>query len=76
MKEALTTDGIICSQAGSVWANLDTSIRCYNNSKNVFCNAAYAFASVPSYPSGIIGFVLGSKNSVSLNFNLIKKILP
>lgn len=65
MKESLRPGGIICSQAGSFWCNLDTSIRSYNNSKVVFGNAAYAYASVPSYPSGVIGFVLGSLNPVS-----------
>lgn len=65
MRDSLRPGGIICSQAGSFWCNLDTSVRSYKNSKTVFGNAAYAYASVPSYPSGVIGFVLGSSNPVS-----------
>lgn len=63
MKEALRPDGIICSQAGSAWCNLDTSTRCYEHCKNIFEKVAYAYTSVPSYPSGQIGFVLASTNA-------------
>lgn len=66
MKEALRPDGIICSQAGSAWCNLDTSTRCYEHCKNIFEKVAYAYTSVPSYPSGQIGFVLASTNAVSI----------
>lgn len=65
MKNSLREGGIICSQAGSFWCNMDTSRSSYKNAKTVFGNAAYAYASVPSYPSGVIGFVLGSLNPVS-----------
>jgi len=34
--------------------------------RNVFPVAAYAVTSVPTYPTGQIGFVLGSLNSVSI----------
>ncbi|XP_065216702.1 spermidine synthase isoform X2 [Planococcus citri] len=62
MKEALRPGGIVCSQAGSVWCNLDTSTKSYEHCKNVFAKSAYAYACVPTYPSGQIGFVLGSTN--------------
>lgn len=68
MKEALRPGGIICSQAGSVWSNPETSTMTYNHCKKVFGNAAYAYTSVPSYPSGQIGFVIGSANSVIISY--------
>lgn len=68
MKEALRPGGIVCSQAGSIWCNLDTSTSTYTHCKNVFAKSAYAYASVPTYPSGQIGFVLGSTNPVRILF--------
>jgi len=62
MKNALRDGGIICSQAGTPWANLDIVCSSYKICRNVFPQAAFAYASVPTYPTGQIGFVLGSKN--------------
>ncbi|KAH9632801.1 hypothetical protein HF086_012626 [Spodoptera exigua] len=60
MKSALKPNGIICSQAGTVWNDLDLVSNILNICKKQFPKAAYAYASVPTYPSGQIGFVIGS----------------
>lgn len=60
MKSALKPNGIVCSQAGTVWNDLELVSNTLNICKNQFPSAAYAYTSVPTYPSGQIGFVIGS----------------
>ncbi|XP_075974352.1 spermidine Synthase [Anticarsia gemmatalis] len=60
MKSALKPNGIVCSQAGTVWNDLELVSNTLNFCRNQFPKAAYAIASVPTYPSGQIGFVIGS----------------
>lgn len=60
MKSALKPNGIVCSQAGTVWNDLDLVSNTLKFCRNQFPKAAYAYASVPTYPSGQIGFVIGS----------------
>lgn len=60
MKNALRPGGIICSQAGTVWNDMDLIKSTLSHANNQFRSASYAITSVPSYPSGQIGFVLGS----------------
>ncbi|CAG9578147.1 unnamed protein product [Danaus chrysippus] len=60
MKSALKPNGIVCSQAGTYWDNMDLVKNTLNFCKNQFPAAAYATTSVPTYPSGSIGFVIGS----------------
>ncbi|XP_011639595.1 spermidine synthase [Pogonomyrmex barbatus] len=60
LKAALKQGGIVASQAGTVWMNMDQVCSTLQHCKNVFPVAAYAVTSVPTYPTGQIGFVLGS----------------
>lgn len=60
MKSALKPGGIVCSQAGTVWNDLDLVTNTLRFCKNQFPSATYAYTSVPTYPSGQIGFVIGS----------------
>lgn len=60
MKAALKPNGIVCSQGGTFWTNLDHVKETLDHCRGQFPVASYACASVPSYPSGQIGFVIGS----------------
>ncbi|KAH8385099.1 hypothetical protein KR200_003878 [Drosophila serrata] len=62
MKHALKDDGIVCSQGGSFWLDLDYIKKTMSGCKEHFGKVAYAVTSVPSYPCGHIGFVMGSLN--------------
>ncbi|KAJ1528686.1 hypothetical protein ONE63_007079 [Megalurothrips usitatus] len=62
MRRALRPGGIVCSQGGTVWANAEHVAQTLAHCKATFPSAAYAFATVPTYPTGQIGFVLGSMN--------------
>ncbi|KAJ9587324.1 hypothetical protein L9F63_019151 [Diploptera punctata] len=74
MRNALKPGGIICSQAGTIWANMDIVIDTYKHCQNTFKKAAYGCAAVPTYPTGQIGFVLGSL-SQETNFKEPLRIL-
>ncbi|KAI8422173.1 hypothetical protein MSG28_006081 [Choristoneura fumiferana] len=60
MKSALKPNGIVCSQAGTVWNDIELVTSTLSHCKKQFPAAAYGYTSVPTYPSGQIGFVIGS----------------
>ncbi|XP_046962563.1 spermidine synthase [Vanessa cardui] len=60
MKSALKPNGIVCSQAGTFWDSMGLVKNTLRFCKNQFPIAAYATTSVPTYPCGQIGFVIGS----------------
>lgn len=65
MKNALRGNGIVCSQAGTYWTEFkqvkDTLALCLK----LFPVAKYAYSTIPSYPCGQIGYVIGSLDKVS-----------
>lgn len=60
MKQALKPNGIICSQGGTYWTDLKHVKDTLDHCRKQFATAGYAVTSVPSYPCGQIGFVIGS----------------
>lgn len=66
MKTALRPGGIVCSQAGTAWMNLDHVVQTFKHCKSAFSTVDYCIASVPSYPTGQIGFVLGGLGTVRI----------
>lgn len=60
LKGALKQGGVICSQNGTVWAGLDHVKQTMEHCRKHFEVVKYAVASVPTYPSGQIGFVVAS----------------
>ncbi|XP_059474052.1 spermidine synthase [Neocloeon triangulifer] len=69
MKSALRAGGIVCSQGETVWTSLDLVYNMVNHCSKHFPNVSYAFTSVPTYPTGQIGFVLGSLDQ-DVNFTI------
>ncbi|XP_049806575.1 spermidine synthase [Schistocerca nitens] len=67
MYKALKPDGIVCSQAGTVWTNIECLAKTLDHCRNVFETAACATVSVPTYPTGQISFVIGGRSPV-VNF--------
>lgn len=60
MKTALKPGGIVCSQSSSAWISVEHIAKIMNNCKSAFPVVNFAIASVPTYPTGQIGFMLGS----------------
>ncbi|XP_053683675.1 spermidine synthase [Sabethes cyaneus] len=61
-KKALKPNGIICSQGGSFWVDKTLVKDTLNHIRKHFPVTGYALASVPSYPSGQIGYFIASLN--------------
>lgn len=59
--EALKPNGIVSTQAECQWLHLDLITNLIEFSKKMFKHAEYSFVTIPTYPSGQIGFLLGSK---------------
>lgn len=64
MREALCPGGIVCSQAGTAWANLDIVKSTLRIARELYAVAEYAVCSVPTYPTGQIGFVIAALDPV------------
>ncbi|GLH08298.1 Spermidine synthase [Gryllus bimaculatus] len=60
MRSALKPGGIVCSQSGTFYANIEQVTQTLNHCRSVFASAALAYVTVPTYPTGQIAFVLGS----------------
>ncbi len=58
---ALTPGGVICSQAESMWLHGPLIKGLIDMSREIFPSVEYAFTTIPTYPSGQIGFMLSSK---------------
>lgn len=60
MKKALKPNGIICSQAGTFWTDIEYCKSTMKHCNKYFPTVRYAVTAVPSYPCGQIGFIIGS----------------
>jgi len=60
MKAALRPGGIICTQAECMWLHIPIIKDLIKMSKSLFTHVEYAYTMIPTYPSGQIGFLLGS----------------
>ncbi len=58
---ALAPGGIVCSQAESLWLHGPLIKELVAMSREIFPSVEYAFTTIPTYPSGQIGFMLSSK---------------
>lgn len=73
MKNALRPEGIVCSQGGSYWLDYDYVKNTMAGCKLHFPTVGYAVTSVPSYPCGHIGFVIGCLDSKQSLKDPVKK---
>lgn len=69
MAKAVRPGGVICTQAESLWLHLDIIKEITAACKHSFKGTVdYAWTSVPTYPSGTIGFMLCSTPGPSVDF--------
>lgn len=61
LKTALTDEGIAVTQSESIWYDTQLVAALCNQNKELFPFAAYYYTSIPTYPSGTIGFSFCSK---------------
>lgn len=62
MKKALKAGGVLCSQGECSWLHLDLISSMQDFCRTLFPTVAYAYTTIPTYPSGQIGFILCSLN--------------
>ncbi|AAS51579.2 ADL340Wp [Eremothecium gossypii ATCC 10895] len=63
LNQALTENGVITTQAESLFIHMEIIKQLKGTCSQLFPNVGYAYASVPTYPSGQIGFMVCSKNA-------------
>ena len=70
MHRALRPGGVVCTQGECLWLHLDLIKEVTDMSREVFVGGtvAYAFTTIPTYPSGQIGFVLCAKQGDATDF--------
>ncbi|VDP07840.1 unnamed protein product [Soboliphyme baturini] len=65
LSSSLSERGIVLSQAESIWLHLDFIAEMCSYCRTVFPVVSYCFVSVPTYPSGTIGFLVCCKDKVN-----------
>lgn len=65
MYESLNDGGIVCTQGECVWLHLDLIQPLISSISQFYTTVEYAYTTIPTYPSGQIGFVLATKNGKS-----------
>ncbi|KAL4246140.1 spermidine/spermine synthase family protein [Abortiporus biennis] len=63
LRDALTPGGHISTQAECLWLHLPLINDLRKSTRELFPVAEYAFVTIPTYPSGQIGFVVCSKEA-------------
>ena len=61
--KALKPGGVTCSQGECVWLHLPLIKGMADMCKGIYANVQYAYCTIPTYPSGQIGFLLCAKVS-------------
>jgi len=62
LRDALRPGGVISTQGECQWLHLDLIFEVQNFCKSVFKVVEYAFTTIPTYPSGQIGFMLCARD--------------
>jgi spermidine synthase len=65
MYKALKEGGIVCTQGECMWLHLDLIKPLITSIGNTFSSVEYAYTTIPTYPSGQIGFIVAAKGRKS-----------
>ncbi|KAG6585152.1 hypothetical protein SDJN03_17885, partial [Cucurbita argyrosperma subsp. sororia] len=66
---AVRPGGVVCTQAESIWLHMHIIEDIVTNCRQVFKGSVnYAWTTVPTYPSGVIGFMLCSTEGPAVDF--------
>jgi hypothetical protein len=60
LRSSMKKNAIMCNQGECVWLHLELIGKCLGLCTNVFPSVDYAYTTIPTYPSGQIGFLLCS----------------
>ncbi|SAL98694.1 hypothetical protein [Absidia glauca] len=76
LKNALTENGVFSTQGECMWLHLPLIKKVLTFCKGLYPTVAYAYTSIPTYPSGQIGHVLCSKNGETNFREPLRKFTP
>ncbi|KAJ1459621.1 S-adenosyl-L-methionine-dependent methyltransferase [Pelagophyceae sp. CCMP2097] len=65
MRAALAPGGITCTQGECMWLHLPLIASVISACGEIFPSVEYAYTTIPSYPSGQIGFIMCSLNAAA-----------
>ncbi|KAF5449803.1 hypothetical protein F2P56_030215 [Juglans regia] len=69
VSKALRPGGVVCTQAESIWLHMHIIEDIMANCRQIFKGSVnYAWTTVPTYPSGVIGFMLCSTEGPLVDF--------
>lgn len=63
LQESLTEKGVISTQGENIWLHMDIIKEVKQSCKSVFPTVEYGYTTIPTYPSGQIGFMVCSKDA-------------
>ncbi|XP_073020244.1 spermidine synthase 1-like [Primulina eburnea] len=67
--KALRAGGVVCTQAESIWLHMHIIEDIVANCRQIFEGSVnYAWTTVPTYPSGVMGFMLCATEGPSVDF--------
>ncbi|CAN4124250.1 unnamed protein product [Withania somnifera] len=67
--KALRPGGVVSTQAESIWLHMHIIEEIVDNCRQIFKGSVnYAWTTVPTYPSGMIGFMLCSTEGLAVDF--------
>ncbi|KAL3906484.1 MAG: hypothetical protein SGILL_009253, partial [Bacillariaceae sp.] len=61
MYKSLRDGGIVCTQGECMWLHLDLIKPLVDSISKIFSSVEYAYTTIPTYPSGQIGFIVATK---------------
>ena len=64
---SLRAGGILCTQAECLWNNLELISELYSECSPLFTQCQYAYTTIPTYPSGQIGFMVCTDGAHPVN---------
>jgi spermidine synthase len=63
LHNALAAGGIVCTQGECMWLHLDLIKSVMDRCRAIFPAVKYAYITIPTYPSGQIGFIISSNDA-------------
>lgn len=76
VKEALTENGVLGTQAECIWLHLDLIANMKKFIAKIFPSVTYAITQTPTYPSGSLGFFLATKNGTPYPKAPVREVTP
>ncbi|KAJ2616232.1 putrescine aminopropyltransferase [Coemansia sp. RSA 1365] len=76
MRDALRDGGIVSTQGECQWLHLPLIKEVLTFARRLFSVAEYAYTTIPTYPSGQIGFILCSKSKTTNFKEPLRRVSP